>query len=480
MSLSAQAPKQWKAAPHAGPAVPHSHADAIVVGGGASGVLMAFHLLRETPSDFRVTLIEKNPPIGRGIAYGTANAEHLLNARIAFMSALRDEPDHFRQWLCAHPDNASADRQDTIDPSGFAPRPVYGDYLQSLIEPFAAPARGPARLQIIRGECRTIDESRSGVAAILTDGSRHTADIAILATGHDVRPKSGGCYVDPWTPPAEPAVKRDARVLIVGTGLTMVDYVLSLEAAGHQGPIVAMSRHGLLPRPERKHDMLAIHPADIPFGAGPADLLRWQRNLVEKHVADGGDWRGVIDGLRPFNQQIWRGLSASARRTFMRHARAWWNVHRHRMPPQIHARISAATASGRLRIVAASVCGVEQNASGATVRYRPRHMTDVETLQVDVIVECRGMVSRPTETANPVLSGLLESGRARPDTLCIGLDVTPDGAIVDCNGTASERLFAVGPLARAAFWEITAVPEIRGQCADLAGRITRTRLRRTA
>jgi hypothetical protein len=297
MSLSAQAPKPWKPAPHAGPAVPHSHADAIVIGGGASGVLMAFHLLRDTPSDFRVTLIEKSPRIGRGIAYATANIEHLLNARIAFMSALRDEPDHFRQWLCAHPDNASADRQDTIDPSGFAPRPVYGDYLQSLIEPFVAPARGQARLHVVCGECCAIDENRSGVDATLADGSRHTADIAILATGHDVRPKSGGCYVDPWTPPAEPAVKRDARVLIVGTGLTMVDYVLSLEAAGHQGPIIAMSRHGLLPRRERKHDMLAIHPADIPFGAGPADLLRWQRNLVEKHLAEGGDWRGVIDGV---------------------------------------------------------------------------------------------------------------------------------------------------------------------------------------
>ena len=71
----------------------------VIVGGGASGVLLACHLLPRLPDNIRVTLIEKNPAIGRGIAYGTADPAHLLNVRAANMSAFPDDPDHFWRWL---------------------------------------------------------------------------------------------------------------------------------------------------------------------------------------------------------------------------------------------------------------------------------------------------------------------------------------------------------------------------------------------
>jgi uncharacterized NAD(P)/FAD-binding protein YdhS len=477
MSLSTQTRRRSAGVSYA--EVAASGTDVIIVGGGASGVLMAFQLLRDPAADLRVTLIEKRPDLGRGIAYGTDNPEHLLNARAAYMSALRDEPDHFWQWLRARPDNAHPGWLPGNDPLCFAPRTIYGEYLASLIAPFIARGDRPARLRIIHEECLTLDESRSGIAVTLADGSRCLADIAILATGHDVSGKAGGCYVDAWTALPDAGVRREARVLIVGTGLTMVDYVLSLQAAGHTGPITAISRHGLLPRADRVQQALAICQADVPFGAGVSGLLRWLRQLVVTHAAQGGNWRSVVDGIRPFNQQIWQRLPDSARRSFLRHARAWWNVHRHRMPPEVGARIRAATESGRLTVMAAKLCGVEPDAAGATVRYRRRGESAVEMLRVDNIVECRGVVTNPAQTTSPLLRGLLERGRARPDALRIGLDVTPSSAVIDRSGVPSERLFAIGPLARAAFWEITAVPEIRSQCAELAGRILqRARLRR--
>ena len=148
------------------------------------------------------------------------------------------------------------------------------------------------------------------------------------------------------------------------------------------------------------------------------------------------------------------------------------------MPPEIAARIGAATASGRLTVMAARLCAVEPGSTGATIRYQRRGGSAIETMQIDNIVECRGVVTNPMQTSNPVIRNLLDQGRARVDPLGIGLDVAPDGAIVARTGVPSERLFAVGPIARAALWEITAIPEIRGQCAELAGRIRRTRLRR--
>ena len=189
----------------------------------------------------------------------------------------------------------------------------------------------------------------------------------------------------------------------MGTGLTMVDYVLSLDACGHTGPIVAISRRGQLPRADRLQQALAIRAADVPLGAGISELCRWLRNLVATRAAQGADWRSVIDGLRPFNQQIWQHLPEAARRSFLRHGRAWWNVHRHRMPPEIAARIGAATASGRLTVMAARLCAVEPGSTGATIRYQRRGGSAIETMQIDNIVECRGVVTNPMQTSNPVI-----------------------------------------------------------------------------
>lgn len=452
--------------------------EVIIVGGGASGALMAFHLSRDPAANVRVTLIERGPQIGRGVAYATTNPDHLLNVPAGLMSAVADEPDHFCRWLRAGAGNARSHWRPGSDLSTFVPRTIYGDYLASLNAPFVAQGGRPGRLRVVRSECVSIEESWSGVAVMLADGSRHFADLAILAIGHDVPGKFEGRHVDPWRAPAEAGVDRDDRVLIVGTGLTMIDYVLSLGAAGHKGRIVAMSRRGQLPQVHQSIEPLRIDRAEIPFGTSMSEFLGWLRNRVADHTAQGGDWRGVIEGIRPYNQEIWQHLPAAARRSFLRHARPWWDVHRHRMAPEVESRITAALKSGRLTVMAAKVLDIEPDAASARIRYRRRGAGAIETMQVDKIVECRGVVPVPFRPTNPALCSLIEQGRARLDPLNIAIDVAEDGALIGRSGIPSARLFAVGPLARAALWEIIAIPEIRSQCAQLANRITRTRLRR--
>jgi uncharacterized NAD(P)/FAD-binding protein YdhS len=92
-------------------------------------------------------------------------------------------------------------------------------------------------------------------------------------------------------------------------------------------------------------------------------------------------------------------------------------------------------------------------------------------MQVARIVECIGIVKNPLHTTNPAVRSLLDQGLARIDPLQIGIDVTAGCALVDRFGVPSERLFAIGPLTRAAFWEVIAVPDIRSQCAELAIRL---------
>jgi uncharacterized NAD(P)/FAD-binding protein YdhS len=328
------------------------------------------------------------------------------------------------------------------------------------------------RLSIVQGTCVDVSEELNEVAVRLDDGRYYVGDIVVLATGHDVRSCSAG-YADPWAPPSAAGIDPDATVLVLGTGLTMVDYIQSLVHDGHSGPIVAMSRRGLLTKPHRRVDPIRIQETEVPFGAGIGQLLRWFRSRVDAHVAEGGDWRSVIDGLRPYIQRLWRELPPDSRRRFLEHARAWWDVHRHRMAPEVEARIAHALHDGRLTLMAAKVTGIEPNEAGARVRYRRRGQSEIQSIQVGAIVDCTGIVKDPLASANPAVRSLLDRGLARVDPLHIGIEINPDCAIVTLNGVPSRRLFAVGPLTRAAFWEIIAIPDIRNQCAALAAKLAR-------
>jgi uncharacterized NAD(P)/FAD-binding protein YdhS len=443
---------------------------AIIIGGGASGVLLAYQLLQTQGSDFHVTLIEKRPDIGRGLAYHTGNPDHLLNVRVANMSALPDDPDHFWRWLSRH----GPEQRLCRDPFCFVPRRLYGDYIASLVEPLLGGTCAPRTLSIVHGECNEVAETPTGVAVTLADGRRYACDVAILATGHD-RAAKRPRHADPWAAPSAESIDKDATILILGTGLTAIDYMLTLLADGHRGPVIAMSRRGLMAKAHRRVDPVPIAESEVPFGASASHLLHWFRARIAAHVAQGGDWRSVVDGIRPYTQRIWQELPLQARRRFLEHIRAWWDVHRHRMAPEIEMRVSQALADGRLKLMAAKLTSIDLNANGALVRYRRRGQREIETMQVATIVDCTGIVRDPRASANPVLRSLFDHGLARPDRLRIGLDVGTDCALIDGEGTPSRRLYAVGPLTRAAFWEIMAIPDIRNQCAELAARLIRNR-----
>src|SRR6202034_3280446 len=154
----------------------------LVIGGGASGVLFACHLLGDPTRKLTVTLIERRPEVGRGIAYVTADPNHLLNVRAANMSAFPDQPDHFWRWLCARETNGSA-RYRCPDPFCFVPRNIYGQYIESLLSPFLGDGENAAcALRVVRGECVSIRQADSGVTILLNNGARAHGDVAVLAT----------------------------------------------------------------------------------------------------------------------------------------------------------------------------------------------------------------------------------------------------------------------------------------------------------
>ncbi|WP_166038065.1 FAD/NAD(P)-binding protein [Sphingosinicella sp. YJ22] len=432
-----------------------------IIGGGFSGAMQAVQLLRRGVG--RVTLIERAGAPGRGLAYGAAHPTHLLNVRAGGMSAYPDDPGHFARWLEARGDG---------DAAAFAPRLVYAEYVREQLR--EAMAAAPGRLDLVEDDATGVDTASRGVAVTLANGAGIEADAAVLAIGNSP-PKpprmlaeadlpAERFFADPWLPGAADGLARDDSVLVIGTGLTMVDLVLLLEQRGFEGPILAVSRRGLLPRAH------AAGPPPQPRSAVPTGAAsRLLREVREQGEANG--WRQAVDALRPVTQRLWQSTTPDARGRFLRHLRPWWDVHRHRIAPEIHARLQAMADKGQLRVAAGKLVGAESRRDGVEVEWRPRGANGTDRINVARIINCTGPEADLRGTADPLLRTLLERGTIRPDPLGIGVDVDGESRVIAADGRPRDNLFAVGPITRGSFWEIVAVPDIRSQVAGVAARL---------
>jgi uncharacterized NAD(P)/FAD-binding protein YdhS len=436
-----------------------------IVGGGATGAMAALHLARAfSNKKADIVIVEPAETIGRGLAYATNDPGHLLNVRVSNMSVFADEPDHLLEWL-----RREGPKWGVASPTPFCfiPRGTYGGYVAGLVKPLLA----CGTVRHVRDRCLDLVETADAVTLKLNSGKTISATWAVLATGNDAKPVlSGVPAVQPWTDSTLSDLDSDVPVLIVGTGLTMVDMVLSLDRRGHRGKITALSSRGLLSLPHRPVKPVPVAASEVPFGAELSTLAAWLRGLARKMTKDGGDWRSAIDSLRPHTQRLWRSMSIAQKRRFLRHARTYWDIHRHRMAPEVEAQIGALRAGGRLEIIAGRIARAKQDEYGIQVEIARRGRGRM-TLTFAKIIDCSGLADDPTRSGNPLIRGLLARGAARTDPLGIGLYIDEDYALIDASSRRSIRVRAIGPLARAAFWECIAIPDIRLQCRDLAERI---------
>lgn len=442
---------------------PHGRPSVTIIGGGASGVLLAAHLLRSPDTDIRVTLIERRGQFGQGLAYSASQRDHKVNVPARGMSAFADDPEHFWRWLQTrgYPSSQGA--------WVFVPRRLYGAYLEHVLREAGQSTLG--RLIVLSEEAVAVHEGRTGIETVLANGTSLVSHSAVLAVGHETQPARGRGIAVRVGSDRDTPLDPDAVVVILGSGLSMVDAWLSLADAEHKGPITVVSRNGLLPKGHRDVPPISIDAADVPFGTSLPYFMAWFRSLVRDTETAGGDWRSVVDGLRPFNQRLWQSWPIHTRRQFLRHLRPWWNIHRHRLPPELHDRLVRAVARGQVELIAAEFVGVERRDGMVQAFIRRRGSSARETLEVARVYDCGGVSVDVTSSSNPVVRTLVASGRARPDALHIGLDVDDQCAVVDADGKATDRLLVVGPLTRGRFFEIEAIPDIRVQAARLAVRI---------
>lgn len=457
-----------------------------IVGAGFSGTMTAIHLLRAGGT--RVTLFERSGSFGPGLAYSTRSGAHLLNVPAGRMSALPDVADDFLRWGLAQGHHWAG--------GTFAPRREYGKYLQDALN--AAEALGKGTLERVSGEvvaCRhAASEAGAGVEV---SWKRNAADAsvtsrvftsAVLALGNFappcVHPGLAGlpaeAYAnDPWAPGALDGLDPTGPVLLVGTGLTMLDVVLSLVERGHRGTMHAVSRRGLLPQPHRAAGKPPASHAP-PKGWETWDpsaqaMLRNVRREVARAAKRGVDWREVITSLRSVTPQLWKRLPERERGAFLRHLRPYWEVVRHRSAPSVDGQVQELIMCGRLHVHAARLASVTavEGGGGVDVRISSRGGLVERSVRVARVINCTGPETDCRRIKTPLVRQLVDERLADADGLGQGLATDEQGRVVSPSGVAWEEVRLLGPLAKGGAWEITAVPELREHAARVAGMLVK-------
>ena len=441
----------------------HTHRVA-VIGGGFSGTLFALKLAAARP-DWTIILIESRARAGRGLAYGACQPQHLLNVPVGRME-IGLEPS-FATWLRSRPGflREALDESKGVLDEAFVPRQLFGDYMEQQL----AAALAAGNIRRIHGEVIGIDAASRRIA--FADGSVLSVSIAVLATGNLPTSlpfhaqASSRIIADPWRTDVLKSVGSEDSLLLLGTGLTMIDILSVLQARGHKGPIHAVSRHGLLPASHRSGGRW---PSFLDASMTPRQAFAAVRQNVRQAERRGIPWQRVFDAARPAVASLWHGWSIGPRGQFLRHSRTLWDVHRHRMAERIAATVNVSLWNGNLTVTAGRVLSVEESKDGLTAVIRPRGESALSA-EVDVVINCTGPAMDLRHAEHPLLQNLLHQGLVRPDKLRLGLD-TEDCAVIGATGVPSDWIFALGPLTRPAWWEVTAVPEISAQITRLVGR----------
>jgi uncharacterized NAD(P)/FAD-binding protein YdhS len=444
-------------------------ADVAIVGFGFSGLATLINLARSARR-LRIVIVASDAS-GHGLAYGTTSPFHRLNVVSEKMGARADDEQDFVAWLRTDAADDACKRLNVRlpAPDDFAPRPLFARYLDDLRDAALRQLeeRGTG-VSWMHGRATSISPAARGWRITTTEGEL-VARSCVLAVGNQPRHVFGdlrhpALHDGPWKLTRSQIPRDRDRVVLIGSGLTAVDAILSLRALGFGGEVLALSRHGQLPQ---SHD-----PKLVPVEIDPSALVDVRTlaevvSFVSSIRAAGVDWRAVIDGLRPYTVATWQGFSTEDQQTVIERWASIWSVYRHRMAPDVAARIQHELANGSLRVV------TSKRISPIVVDGRLELEIETEAgivtrLEASAVIDCTGPQLDPSECEEPLLPGLIRDGICQRHQTGLGLSAGPDQQVAN-------RLYGIGSLLTGELWETIAVPELREQAAVIAAAIADTR-----
>ena len=443
--------------------------DVAILGGGASGILVAIHLLHGGDRPLRIAIVEPRGALAQGVAYSTELPEHLLNVISSRMSAFDDDPEHLIRFLSEAAGQDGADPQQNTR-SRFIPRSLFSRYLRATFEHMP----GVENVQWVQDEAVDL-EPGSRTRICLRSGAALEARCAVLALGNEPRaipaPVSPGVVeriTNAWDYAAVRGIDPDHDVCIIGSGLSMVDSVATLARNKHRGRITVLSRHGLLPLPHATPGSQEGDIGDL-LAFGMRARLRTLRKRARAAMRAGQPWQWTMDALRHHGQSLWQASSDAECRRFLRHGARFWDIHRHRIAPQVAAQLDALRAAGQLAVRSGRLAGIDQRDGAILVRYRRRGERQDAALAAGHVINATGIETSLARSERPLLRALLARGVLQPGPFGLGIATHHEGSIIDGTGRVQPALMTLGSARIGELWESVAIPELRVQARQIAG-----------
>jgi len=461
-----------------------------IIGGGFSGCSVAAQLCDRSKSPLEITILEPRADLGAGVAYSVEDPDHRLNAPTKIHFLVPDKPDDFHEWFV---NGGGLDRDpdaQVADGGIYVRRRELGRYISATMATYAENNVSNSRITHHRDRAGEITQTAEGFKLVPKGGGQIEADIVIIATGNQnpsaPRPFDEGLaghlafFKSPWKLGEIRSIDNAARTLIIGTGLTMADVVVTLIKNGHMGPILAVSRHGFSPQSQavRRQDAPPPQPFEQIMAPPPEhftgsllDIFVSLRQHITTEIQNGGTWHTAFDELRDAVWQIWPGLPNSDKRQFLHHLRRWYDSHRFRLPPQTDHILAMAETDGVLEYKTARIVAAADDGDFISVQMNDRSTGAVEDHQFDAIINCTGPSEFPgdprgytkTNSSNQIYQSILDHGLAIPHPTKIGFDVDEHCRAIRNDGTVNKNLFAVGPPTLGAFGDPLGSPFIAAQ-----------------
>lgn len=443
-----------------------------IIGGGLSGTLLSINLIKRiNDRTLDIRLFEKSPQkLFRGVAYSAALPYQLLNVPVKGMSLFEDDPMHFLAWL--------AEKGHCYTADDFVSRELFGNYLEENLTKVLADNKAH-HYNVVKTEVTQLSKNESGVA-VLSEEDSFRADMVFLCTGNfppqdlpnlEPQARDSGRYINaPWSGGYLSQIKSDETIFIAGTGLTMVDQVMSLCKIPFSGKIIAASRRGYLPLSHGASPAYELKYTPDLDQAGIYDLYYWVKKEIRNAENNGQNFRSVIDAIRPHLQKMWFRMSMEDKKIFLKYIRPMWEIHRHRIPAHTYDALKEMVSNGRLQIIAGHIKSVSQNSEEefvVTITEKKEKKTQAHS--VNWILNCTGPQSNYKKIDSPLYARLFADGIISMDATGLGIKTEKYGHIIGEEGQVSRNIIAVGPTAKASLWESTALKEIRAQVDYLTG-----------
>ncbi len=448
-----------------------------VIGGGFTGAMFAVHLARAASVPVAIDIIEPRETVGAGLAYGSCGPEHRINVPSDRMFVFAEDRDHLSRWL-KRTGRWDADRA-ALTPEGhhYSTRRDFAAYIAGLVSAAAEDNPSGSVIRHIRRTALRVSGGHEQWRVECDDGGAGDYAAVILCVTHAAPsfrwPITNGAEAlphlvrDPWAYDAIKAIPSDARVVVIGTGLTMSDAVITLREHGHRGTIHAIARRALTPRPHGEfYDDFDLFGSEEPPSTA-IGLLRLVRRRIAEAAEVGVSWHAVIDAVRRRLIPYWASLPMPEQAKIVHRLRTFWDVHRFRMAPQVVELMERGRSQGWLRLSAGHIEEIGRDGDRFSVRWTPRG-GETRAEPAEAIINCTGPDNDLRRSSNPVIRSAIANGLIRPDALRIGVDVDADGHLIDSEGCVNAGLWAAGPLARVVVGEATGVPEASAHARHVA------------